>query len=80
LSQARAELQPIDDNARQQIQHALGHLEDHLIVKFGDKGAVIRAQMLLDACGPGRNIDPKSLFKEDSDGDDWSDAIANLSF
>lgn len=70
----------IDDESREQMYQIFLRLEKHFIAKFGEEEAVVRAQMLFDACGPGRNIDPKLLFKEDSDGDDWSEAINNLSF
>lgn len=70
----------IDDESREQMYQLFLRLEKHFIAKFGEEEAVIRVQMLWDACGPGRNIDPKVLFQQDSDGDDWSAAINNLSF
>lgn len=54
-------------------------LGDYFIAKFGNQLATVKAQMLLDACGPGRDIDPQSLFLDDSDGDSWAEAISSRS-
>ena len=70
----------IDDESREQMYQLFLRLGNHLSAKFGEEQATIRAHMLLDAYGPARNIDPKVLFKQDSDGDEWADAINNLSF
>ena len=53
-------------------------LEDHFINKYGERLAVVKAQMLFDACGPARDIDPQTLFKEDSEGDLWTDSLTSL--
>ena len=66
--------------ARAQTKQFLLHLETHLIAKYGETGAVIRAHMIFDACGPGRNVDPQILFKEDSEGDTWAEALRHLKF
>ncbi len=78
--QPRTEAHPLANKPRQQTQAFLCRLEDHLIAQYGEEGALMRAQMLFDACGPGRNIDPKVLFQENSEGDDWSEVIANTRF
>lgn len=53
-------------------------LGDYFVVKFGDRLATVKAQMVFDACGPGRDIDPQSLFLDDSDGDSWAEAIESM--
>lgn len=53
-------------------------LGDYFVAKFGDPLATVKAQMVFDACGPGRDIDPQSLFQDDSDGDSWAEAISSL--
>lgn len=69
-----------DVEARQQTRQFMSLLEDYMIEKYGDQVAVIKAQMLFDACGPRRDFDPASLFEVDSEGDAWAEATANLSF
>ena len=53
-------------------------LEGYFIAKFGDRLATVKAHMVFDACGPGRDIDPQILFTDDSDGDSWAEAISSL--
>ena len=78
-SAQQSKQQLADQEALQQMQAFFSRLQDHLIAMYGSKGAAIRAHMIFDACGQ-RNIDPQSLFKDDSEGDSWADTIANLSF
>jgi hypothetical protein len=55
-------------------------LEQHFITKYGNRVATVKAHILFDVFGPGRNIDPLTLFPDDSEGDSWAEAVSSQIF